>query len=210
MKWLKTDLPKWLTTIAGAVVLLDKFLDVPFLKGLSTWFLNWSVFLAAFAMVLGSGNLLRVSLNKIRFKRDAWQYSYVLIAALVGYILIGVFMGPKHPIYTFVYDAAYVPIQATIFSLNAFWLATGCYRAFNVRNPQAFVLLSAGVLVMLGKVGVGYAIWSGFPGIADWIMNVPTSAVMRSLSMSAALGMIGVGLRVIAGLERGYKGGSGS
>ena len=71
-------------------------------------------------------------------------------------------------------------------------------------------MLSAGVLVMLGKVGVGYAIWSGFPGIADWIMNVPTSAVMRSLSMSAALGMIGVGLRVIAGLERGYKGGSGS
>lgn len=207
MKWMKTELPKWLTIIGGGVVLLDIFVELPVISGLASWFLRWRVFLAAFAMLLGAGNLLRVSVHKIRFKREAWQYSYVLIIALVGYMFIGIFMSPKHPAYTFIYDAAYVPIQASIFSLNAFWLATACYRAFNVRNSHAFILLVAGVLVMLGKVGVGYAMWEGFPAVADWIMNVPTSAVMRSLSMCTALGMIGVGLRVILGLERGYLGG---
>jgi hypothetical protein len=39
-------------------------------------------------------------------------------------------------------------------------------------------------------------------------MNVPNSAAMRAMGMAAALGMVGVSLRIILGLERGHLGGA--
>jgi hypothetical protein len=38
-------------------------------------------------------------------------------------------------------------------------------------------------------------------------MNFPNSAAMRGMNIGAALGIMGVSLRVIMGLERGHLGG---
>ena len=140
-------------------------------------------------------------------KAKSYGYSYVLLVALVGYFLLGVFFKRTNAVYSFIFDNAYQPISATVFSMNAFYISTACYRAFRARNLQAAVLLIAGIVVMLGKVGIGYAIWPGFAKITDWIMNIPNSAAMRAVNIGAALGVLGVGLRVILGLERGHLGG---
>lgn len=207
MKWLKAGLPKWIVTVVGAVVFADKFFKNAQLHNAATWFLRCSVLFAAFAMILGSANLIRVSLHKARSKREHWKYNYVLVATLVGYTILGLAAGTSSPAYKFIYNGVYVPAQATIISFMAFWLATACYRAFRVRNAHAVILLVSGITVMLGKIGVGSVIWKDLPRIADWMMNVPTSAVMRSLGMGIAIGMIGTGLRVVLGIERGYLGG---
>lgn len=207
MKFVRMSLPIWLGVFGGAVVLLAMFFSPPLLQSLSKWFLEWRVILAAFALCLGAGNLLRVHSNQIRLKTKGYGYSYVLLVALVGYFLTGVLFKRTNPVYAFIFDNAYNPLSATVFSLNAFYISTACYRAFRARNLQAGVLLIAGVIVMLGKVGIGYAIWPGFATITDWIMNIPNSAAMRGVNIGAALGMLGVSMRVILGLERGHLGG---
>lgn len=207
MIWLKNDLPRLITLVVGVVVLADKFFAFDPLHGLSTWFLQYGVLFAAFAMILGAANLLRVSAHKIRAKKQHWQYNYVLMIAIIGYTLLGLFAGTKNPLYLSIYNSVYVPAQATIISFMAFWLASACYRAFRARNLQAVILLVAGVTVMLGKIGIGSVIWEALPGIAGWIQNVPQSAVMRSLGVGIAIGMVGVGLRTIVGIERGFVGG---
>lgn len=205
--WLKNELPRLITLVAGLTVLADKFFAFAPVHGLSTWFLQYSVLFAAFAMILGSANLIRVSANKIRIKREHWQYNYVLIVAIVGYTLLGLTAGTKSPSYLFLYNNVYVPAQATIISFMAFWLASACYRAFRARNAHAVILLISGVTVMLGKIGIGSLIWKALPGMAGWIQNVPQSAVMRSLGVGIAIGMLGIGLRTIVGIERGFLGG---
>ena len=47
----------------------------------------------------------------------------------------------------------------------------------------------------------------GFHTIMNWIMNVPTTAAMRGITMGAAMGVIVMGLKVILGIERSYLGG---
>ena len=207
MKFLRNSLPIYLGVVGGAVVVLAMFFTAKPLQDWSKWFLEWRVILAAFALSLGAGNLLRVHSNRIRLKAKSYGYSYVLLACLVGYFLLGVTLKRTNVAYSFIFDWVYQPISATVFSLNAFYISTACYRAFRARNLQAAVLLISGVIVMLGKVGIGYAMWPGFAAITDWIMNVPNSAAMRAVNIGAALGMLGVSLRVVLGLERGHLGG---
>lgn len=205
MKFVRASLPIYLGVIGGAIVLISKFF--PAVVDTAQMLKEWRVILAAFALTLGAGNLLRVHLNRIRMRRKETFFSYILILFLTAYFLLGVFFKRTHPVYSFVFDHAYQPLSATVFSINAFFISTACYRAFRARNLHAAVLLIAGVIVMLGKVGIGSAMWSGFAPVTDWIMNIPNSAAMRGINMAAALGALGVSLRVILGLERGHLGG---
>jgi hypothetical protein len=194
--------------MGGLVVTAAYFVKTPAGVGLwAKWFLEWRVILAAFALTLGAGNVARVHANRIRLKRENWMYSWITVAALAFYMVLGIGWGRKHELYSWIFDFAYNPLSATVFSINAFYISSACYRAFRARNGHAAVLLLAGVIVMLGSVGIGYAIWPGFNQITQWIMNYPNSAAMRGMNLGAALGIIGVSLRVMLGLERGHLGG---
>jgi hypothetical protein len=208
VKILRSSLPIWLGVLGGGAVLLDLFFKEPaLLKLLSKWFLEWRVILASFALALGAGNLFRVHANRVRLKSRDWGYSWVTVIAVLGYAALGILFKRTHPVYSFIFDNAYSPLSATVFSINAFYISSACYRAFRARNSHAAVLLISGVVVMLGSVGIGYAIWPGFNEMTQWIMNLPNSAAMRGMNIGAALGVMGVSLRVILGLERGHLGG---
>ncbi len=206
MKFLRTELPIYLGIAGGIICLGAQFINIGIIQDLSRWFLEWRVILASFALALGFGNLLRIHYNRINMKRDGWVFSIVLLVVMVGYFALGLVWTRTHPAYSWVFDNMYSPLSATVFSLNAFFLTTACYRAFRARNLQAAVLLISGVIVMLGRVGIGYAIWPGFADVTAWLMNYPNSAAMRGVNMGAAMGILGVSLRVILGLERGHLG----
>ena len=112
-----------------------------------------------------------------------------------------------------VFQFIYTPLQATMFSLLAFFIASAAFRAFRMRTLEAGLLLIAGVLVIIGRVPLGQFDWGiarsefGFHTIMQWIMNVPNTAAMRGIMMGAAMGVIVMGMKVILGIERSYLGG---
>jgi hypothetical protein len=208
MKFLRSDLPVWLGFVGGVVVLAAVSFSAKPLQDYSKAFLEFTVVLAAFAMALGFANVFRIYANRVRFRRGKWQLSYVTLTCMVLYLLIGLIGGTKGVGYTFVFNNVFAPLEATVFSLNAFHMCTACYRAFRIRNGLSAALLIAGTIVMLGSIGIGTAIWKGFATWTGWLMNVPTSAGIRAVNIGAALGAIGVGFRMILGLERGHLGGA--
>jgi len=100
----------------------------------------------------------------------------------------------------------YVPMQSMMFALLAFYIASAAFRAFRIRSTQAALLAITAVLVMIGRVPIGEAIWKDFSNFAEWIMNVPQLAGKRAILIGAALGAISTGLKVIVGLERTHLG----
>jgi len=107
-------------------------------------------------------------------------------------------------LFDFLFDHVYFPLSATIFALLAFYVASAAFRAFRAKNFLATLLLVAAVIVMIGRVPVGGAIWKGFPWLQEWIMTWPNTAGQRAIQIGAAIGMIATGLRVIFGIEKPY------
>lgn len=191
------------TLIAGGTVLTDYFLKSDLLSGLSGRFLTWSVLISSFATALGGANILVIHSRSIRDKRSGWGLSAVLLVSLIVWFAIGVRGGTSSAVYKFIWQNVYGSLSATLFALNAFFIASAAYRSFRVRNVDSSLLLVAAAVVMLGRVGLGEYLFSGMPKLADWLMKVPGTAGMRGITIGGALGAITVSARIILGLERG-------
>ena len=137
---------------------------------------------------------------------SATDPSYVKISPDGKHILIGYKLPKKmNPVF-FIFKYMYTPLQSTMFSLLAFFMASAAYRAFRARTKEATCLLIAAFLVMLGRVPIGEALWSRFGDIAQWIMDVPNMAGQRAIQIGAALGIVSASLRILLGLEQEYLG----
>jgi len=176
---------------------------------------QWGTIVIAASILLGVGNLIRVHSRKIRRRSEGWQYSLVTIAIMIVMFAFG---GPWGTIeegstFNWMFLNMQVPLQSTMFSLLAFFIASAAYRAFRLRSAEAGLLLIAAIIVMLGRVPIGQ--WmtrtlpeqAQLPWLTETIMAYPNMAAFRGILMGAALGVMAMGLRVILGIERSYLGG---
>jgi hypothetical protein len=205
---LKRQIPLLITFIMG-VFFIVKFY-VPALDDLGDIAQNWSVIISSFAMLIAIGNVLIVHSMKVMKKRDGWIYSLVLILsfffmAIIGFVDGGEMEKPTN--FSFLYSYVYNPLQATMFSMLAFYVASAAFRAFRIKSFEATLLLLSGFFVMIGNVPIGKYMWSEFPVIQSWIMNYCAAAGMRAIMIGVALGAVSMSLKIIFGLERSYLGG---
>ena len=175
--------------------------------------MSWAMtFMSCGALFLGVLNLFRIHTNNIRRKRPHWQFSVYLLVVLVYQMFLGLFTHHTAPVYDWAFQAIYVSIDATMFSLLAFYIASAAYRAFRIRNVDAAVMLAAAFFVMMGNVPLGEAIWSpdqwleGFSGIKNWILRVPNAAGNRAITLGIFLGIMATQSRILLGLERRHLG----
>ena len=125
-------------------------------------------------------------------------------------LIMGLAKGTGSPAYEWSYNFIYSPLSASIVGLGIFWLVSASYRAFRIRNLHSALLLGAAVITMVGSAGLGKKYIPMSAEVYDWILTVPTSAILRSLSMLSAVGMAVVSLRILVGLERRPLGGGDS
>lgn len=224
---MKREIPLFLTAVIGLFMIVSFFVPHQWASVPADFLQQCAVILVAFGYVLGGANLLRVSLEAISRKQNDWPYKIVLVAALLFTVVMGLFVDRQHwqdsgTISLWLYDNVYSSMQATMFALLAFYIASAAFRAFRVRSTEAALLAISALIVMLGRVPIGDAVMSaifqhsGLPHfvqefrvgpVQDWIMNFPQNAAKRAILMGAAMGVMATGLRVILGIERSYLGG---
>lgn len=215
---MRRTLPLAITFVAGTFMILSFFFNEgTFVNQLATRMKDWGIVIAAFAVVLGTGNILRVSIHKARRGEDR-PYKIVLIVCLVVTTILGIAFGTQGEIratwfsdaggqnpFFWIYENMQLPLGATMFSLLVFYITSAAYRAFRMRSVEAGILLVAAVIVMVGQIP-----WSseiGVDKVMVWIMVVPNAAAKRAVLMGAAMGITAMSLRVILGIERSYLGG---
>ena len=213
---MRREIPIAICFLVGISFILEYFIPHKGVLSIFETIRQWAIIVIAFAYVLGLANLVRINYHVIQRKGRDWPFKIILVTSLffmitVGIIfdILGIRLGGigEGTIFGWVYYHAQYPLQATMFSLLAFFIASAAFRAFRIRTFQASLLAVTAILVMIGRVPVGESLWGGFPDFTEWIMNVPQLAGKRAIMIGAALGAISTALKVLTGLERTYLGG---
>jgi hypothetical protein len=215
------------TSIVGAVLVIAYFVPHnPFGK-LNANFSEYFNIIAAFAFILGGGNLVKIHADKIYRQQKGWPYSIVTLVGFFFMLAAGLFkignpegwtgsLETQGSLFAFGYDAMFTPLQATMFSILAFFVASASYRAFRAKNTEASMLLIAALIILLGRTFVGVMLTSwlpdfldflSIPSLSNWIMSVVNQAGQRAILIGIGLGIMSTSLKVILGIERSYLGG---
>ena len=214
----KRWIPLAITFIIGFVIILDFFFFAPgTAEHDSVSLLKATVdVIVAPAALIGVVTLVRHHGRNITKRGRGWLFSAIVIFAVAFYGLIGIYSALSttefnhlvlpHPAFDWYYTNVYTHLNAAIFSLLAFFIASAAYRAFKMRTLEAAVLLIVGSVVMLGRAPIGGVIWPGFTTIQSWFMNVTNVAGFRAILIGVAIGAISLAIRQLIGIERGYLG----
>ncbi len=204
---MRREVPIAISSLIGLILFLEYFFKLPSVSAWASELQNWGVVISAFALALAAANLIRIHVRRIGMGGRQAVHSFILVAGLAVTVLSGILIGTRQNPFTFVFDAIYTPLAAAFYAMTAFHLASASYRAFRAKNAQAAALLVTGVLLMIGRAPIGEIIWKKFPDVANWIMGVINLAGSRGIMITTSVGVIGVGLRVLTGLDRAHLGG---
>ncbi len=201
-------------------MLIQFFIPHPVFASIYEGVLRWAMVIGVFAVAIGVGTLIRLHYKRLTRRSPGWGYSIVVYAGILITATAGIIGGPRGTWIGWISQNVLVPLDATMFSLLAFFMASAAYRAFRARTVDATLLLAAAIIVMFGKVPIGEFLWQHIapqmlvdklPSLpektAEWIMSVPNMAARRGIMIGAALGAISTSLKIILGIERTYFGG---
>lgn len=167
---------------------------------------DWAQIIYAFALIVGVFGLIKYHLTRVSRRQEGWFYNFLTVASLAMMALLGFILGrgDGSP-FMWIFNYMQAPMQASVFSLLAFFVASAAYRGFQARNIEATLLLLSTVFIMFGIASVGNAI-PPFSDIANWILMNPSMTARRGIFVGIGLGTIATSLRVILGVERTYLG----
>jgi hypothetical protein len=234
MQLLKKQIPIAIAFVMGVVLFFQTFIPTRLSNNFLTGVLQWDRVIAGFAMLLGIYSLLNHHYHKLRRRSPGWGFSVVVYVGFFAMTIAGFVWGiindqqitvaqaggtyqvQVYKPFMWIYEFMFVPMQATMFSILAFYISSAAYRAFRARTKEATVLLVTAIIVMLGRVPLGAQLlpmkWLGgetevLAGFTDWILNNPSMAAQRGIMIGIGLGVIATSLRIIFGIERTYMGG---
>ena len=154
---MKRTIPLAIVLIMGIAMMVQFFIPHPVSVGFYDLTTKWIRIILAFALVLGTGSFIMFHSDKIRRRRQGWYYSIVALIALVITAVIGLGWGirPGSILQNIIFTNFLVPLNASMFAILAFYMASAAYRAFRARTKEAALLLVAAFIVMLGMVPIG-------------------------------------------------------
>ena len=219
---MRTALPVIIAFFSGIIMVVTFGIRAPegtILGDTREQLLIWVTIIAGFTLLLGVVSITRVNLKKVMRREKDWFFALLtlvsvfimMIPAMIPSEVSSLFGRSKGSIYDWLFLYLSTPMQATMFALLAFYVASAAYRAFRARSTQATLLLLTASLIMIARVPMGEAILRFFsdaiPGILDtYIMTGVNAAVQRGIIIGAALGAASMSLRVMLGIERTYMG----
>ncbi len=181
---------------------------------------NWLAVIGAFTVGLGVINLSMVHGRRLTKGGNTAFNSSIFFISMVAMTVCGL-LNTLRPnkinkdVFELLFSGALTTLDATMFSIVAFYIVSASYRAFRMKSTEATILLITAVIVMLGQVAIGQ--WSTsfnhshniilkllhFEVVRDWILTLANTAAARAIGFGLGIGGLAVALRIWLGLERG-------
>lgn len=203
----RRQIPVLIVFVTALLVMVDYFLKIPGTGPVVKDLQNWGIILAAFALGFGAVNLFYLHTRHIsRRTPGQWPFSIWLLVVLIIFTVVGVAAGATSDQYSWLYNASYFALSATVYSSLGFYMTSGCYRALRARNAESTLLLIVGAIILMMNAPAFVVAVPIVGEMGSWISAVPTTSAQRGIMIGASLGAIALGVRTMTGRETGFLG----
>jgi hypothetical protein len=195
--------PAALLLVLGLFMAIQYYVPHPIVQRPKELILQWKQPINAYIIFLALGGLVAMHLRRIAKRKERWGYSVITLASAAAMTFVGLAYGVQDDtVFADWFAYLVTPIEATMFSLLAFFVASAAFRAFRARTVGATILLVSAAIVMLGMIPtVQDAIpWLG--DAAEFLLKYPNTAAKRAIMIGVALGAISVSLKAILGIDK--------
>jgi len=205
----KREIPVMLGTIIIVILLVNYVIEVSFLQNIENELTSWATIIASFALGQGFFNILTITYKRIKREPNVVnnlpKYTMILVVAFLT--VIGLAGTANSPLYEFWYVTLQFPVHQTLNGLKIFFLASAAYRAMRVTSIDSALLVASMMVVAISATPLGEMLWPGSTAISSWILDFPGSGAERAIILTAGIGIIIFGARVLLWKERRVYGG---
>ncbi len=203
--------PLLLTATAGFLMLAEGFFDIPMIKGVAGNARTWAIIIEAFALGVGSINLLALHVKTIQRKDPSWYASFFALGTMLIFVVVGLGMGPQSSAFLRLYDIVIGPAGCTMFSVLCFHIFSAGARCLRITNTSSLIMTVVAMIALVSQLPFGEQHLPFIKSIFDWLMDVVNVSGQRGIILGAAIGAFVHSVRVLTGLERvvGNTGGGG-
>jgi hypothetical protein len=191
---------------SGLIVLLGYFYPIEMLTQLRIMLTDWSIIIAAMAVLIGIANLVFTQMDRIRTRQKNYIYGVLLVLSLIVTFGLGLVLGPENQFMRLAVDAVIVPVEASLMAILAVTLVYASIRLFRRRaDVMTVIFLVVAVIFLIANMPTPIG---PIPG--DWLImqfaGMFSSGGARGLLIGIALGTLLTGIRVLFGIDRPYGG----
>lgn len=211
MLFLKKTVPFLLTLGMGIFTFMYYFMPHKNMQAIWDMVSDWAIIIGGGAMAVGAVSMIKTYYKKSLNKEDPnrW-YALITLICTVGMTLIGFIFGiGGESLFNDLFINVMMPLESTMFSLLAFYIASAAFRSFRLKSFSAGLLLFAAIVVMLAQIPLGENISSNIPSLASWIMDYPNVAARRAILMGISIGTVATALKIILGIDKSVFSGVG-
>jgi hypothetical protein len=194
-------IPALIVSVVAIIMIASSYLDFEVLDVTAGYIKSWNSMLFSFTLLAGSVNLLQVSSKKIQRKMEGeWIPNIVLLVTMFSVIGVWIFTsGITSPLYQWLYTNVLNPLESSLYALVGFFLVYAAWIGFRARNFESGIMLVSGILIMLAMTSLPLG---GLFDLGNWLKDVPGTAGSRSFMITAAIGTMMMGLRIILGRQK--------
>jgi len=194
----------------GIFMLVQFFLLHPAVRNAAGALNQWANIVLAASIFLGVLNLIRVHTSRIAALRKGWAYSAITVSGICITAGAGLFgKTGQGGLFQHLFEHVIFPLEAMTFALLAFYIASASFRAFRVKSLNATVMLTAAVIVIIGRVPLGQLFGQWIVDLAGFLLEYPNAGAKRAMTIGVGLGAAAMSIKVILGIERTYLTGKG-
>ena len=203
---MRKQIPIYFVLVSGIVMIIQYFVPSEESEWLFTYANDWVIVIGIYALPLGIYSLVKAEFKKLKNPGEAF-YAGVLLFGYFIMVFTGLTRASREAasLHMVLFNNILIPIQATIFSLLAFYIASAAYRAFRARTILATILLLTAFIIMIRLIPLG-----PLSELNQWlvtkILTIPNMAAKRAITMGVGLGVIATCIKIILGIERTYLG----
>ncbi len=199
--------PQILCALFGTILFVLYFLKAPAAKSLYLAITNeyWQI-IFAFTLIVGVASYLKANFSKI-FRGEDLPYMIVGVLGVIAMPFLALIWGIKGDSpFMWAFENIQAPMQATVFALLAFFVASASLRGFRARSVPAAILLISALMALVSRSDLPGFLPHQIHEFIDWIRSYPSMAARRAILIGIGLGSVTTSLRVILGIERTWLG----